>query len=67
MTLPNVPAMIRVVKASSESDGAILPVESVAGTGSVVALTDRGFRTYKVGQFEVASGTLPPVGVRTGL
>lgn len=67
MSLPSIPASIRVNKPSSASHGTILPVESVAGTGSVVALTDRGFRTYKVGQFEVVEGTLPPVGQRTGL
>jgi hypothetical protein len=59
--------MIRVIKATSADHGNVLPVESVATTGSVVAKGDRGFRTYKEGQFEVVSGSLPPVGVRTGL
>jgi hypothetical protein len=67
MSLPIAPASIRVIKASSEDHGNVLPVESVASTGSVVALTDRGFRTYKPGQFEVVDGTLPAVGIRTGL
>lgn len=65
--LPAAPAMIRVIKASSADNGNVLPVESVASTGSVVAKGDRGFRTYKVGQFEVVSGTLPAAGIRTGL
>ena len=67
MSLPRIPAHIRIVKPSSSDNGSIVPVESVASTGSVVALTPRGFRTYKEGQFEVTEGSLPAVGIRTGL